>query len=121
MLHSRSGSYVIFLEGSPRAFLGKRPDWTLAGANIQNGSAAHWSIDQRPFQWSDGIWETQVVATPGDQLTAEVRRVLVRIAPETMRRWQDVGIDPLVEACAQLSDHLCHKAAPGEMTLLTLL
>jgi hypothetical protein len=114
---------LIFLEGSSRAFLGKRPEWTLAGACLQNGSRpAHWKIDQRPFHWADGVWEAEILATPSDDtFSASLRRIIMRIAPDTMRRWNEIGINPFLEACAQLKDHLRSKASPGEMTLLTLL
>jgi hypothetical protein len=113
---------MIFLEGSSRAFLGKRPEWTLDGALVGNDSKPQWHINQRPFHWADGVWEAEVVATASDHhLADDLRRVIVRIAPDTMRRWKEVGINPFLEACAQLRDHLRRKAFPGEMTLLTLL
>jgi hypothetical protein len=113
---------MIFLEGSPRAFLGKRPEWTLDGARVENDNKHQWDIDQRPFHWADGVWEAEVTATGGDHTgVGDARRVIVRIAPDTMRRWKDIGINPFLEACAQLKDHLRSKAFPGEMTLLTLL
>jgi hypothetical protein len=113
---------MIFLEGSPRAFLGRRPEWTLDGACVENDSRPQWNIDQRPFHWADGVWEAQVIATARDQSEAgDSRRVILRIAPDTVRRWKEIGINPFLEACAQLKDHLRSRAFPGEMTLLTLL
>jgi hypothetical protein len=115
---------LIFLEGSPRAYLGKLPEWTLTGACLENGndSCPEWTIDQRPFHWADGVWEAELLATPHEESrSTDARRIVMRITPDTMRRWKEVGINPFLEACAQLKDHLRSKASPGEMTLLTLL
>lgn len=107
------------LQGSPHSFLGASPDWSLAGADLKDGRLA-WQLDHGPFHWADGVWETEIAARPLDAPESSPLHVMLRVAPETLRNWKALHLDPIVEACAQLKDHL--KRAPREdVTLLTLL
>ena len=76
-------------------------------------------MEHRSFHWADGVWEAEVIVHYVNDLKGP-ERVLLQVAPTTLRRWSEVGIDPVVEACAQLRDHL-RRAKPSELSLLTLL
>jgi hypothetical protein len=109
---------VIYFADSPGAFLGTRPDWTLDEASVEwlDGSVVR--LSQEPFRWARGVWETEVVVThPG----AAATQLLIRIEPITLRRWKEIGINPVVEAWAQLRDHLRRASGKGASSLLTLL
>ena len=110
---------MFYLADSSSAFLSSRPDWTLEAATILGPAGDARRVEQRPFYWADGVWEAEVVVHPHDPAVM-LQRTLVRVTPDTLRRWKDVGIDPFVEACAQLRDHL-RRARNGELSLLTLL
>lgn len=112
---------MMFLEGTPDAFLGVRPEWTLEGVKLPCESEAGLDLEQRPFQWAHGVWETEVVARAKGAADNLPHRVIMRIAPDTVRRWKEVGINPFLEACAQLREHLARKRHPGELSLLILL
>src|SRR5688500_12044536 len=96
---------TMYLADSPGAFLSSFPEWSLADGTLTCPDGNEGRIDQRPFHWADGVWEAEVRIFRGDEHEPP-HRAPVRIAPETLRRWKEVGIDPLVEACAQLRDHL---------------
>lgn len=67
------------------------------------------------------MWEAEtLVAGVADSLSPP-QRVLIRIAPDTLRRWKEVDIDPLHEACAQLQDHLRDGVPSPDRSVLTLL
>jgi hypothetical protein len=110
---------VIYLADTANAFLGSPPDWMLTDKTICWPDGDTGRVDQRPFHWANGTWEAEVVIHRGNS-TQRSHRALIRIAPETLRRWKDVGIDPQLEACAQIRDHL-RRAPHGELSLLTLL
>ena len=110
---------MIYLADSSNAFICSRPDWTLEDATVPGPTGDVHRIEQRPFYWANGVWEAEVLVHPRDSRLS-LQRALMRITPETLRRWKDVGIDPLVEACAQLRDHL-RRSKNGELSLLTLL
>ena len=94
---------VTFLSESSSAFLASRPEWTLVGAVVGSGEGA-FTIDHTPFRWIDGLWETETVVTKPNRNGAPPTRVVLRISPDTLRRWKDVGINPFLEACAQLEE-----------------
>ena len=114
---------MTLLADSNNGFLSVRPEWTLAGALLScgNGGSASLTVDQTPFRWLNGCWETETVVH-GPSIDEEApTRVVLRITPETLRRWKEVGINPFVEACAQLGEHLRQPSRHGHLTSLTLL
>jgi hypothetical protein len=111
---------VTFLSESSGTFLASRPEWTLVGAVVGSGGGA-FTIDHAPFRWIDGRWETETVLTKPNQNGAPLTRVVLRISPDTLRRWKDVGINPFLEACAQLEEYLRISTRHGHLTALTLL
>ena len=78
------------------------------------------TLSQTPFRWIEGVWESETFVTHNGD-SDDPTRVILRISPETLRRWKDVGIDPFVEACAQLEEHLRGHARHGHLSALTLL
>ncbi len=104
------------------SYLTSRPDWTLAGTTIttREGSAAH--VEQTPFHWSEFAWQTEVTIRLEAVLetASHLATTIVRITPDTLRRWKQVSIDPVIEACAQLQDHW-RSARDGDPGVLTLL
>jgi hypothetical protein len=38
-----------------------------------------------------------------------------------VRRWKDIGINPFLEACAQVREHLCGERGAGTVSYLVLL
>jgi hypothetical protein len=112
---------MFWVNGS-NAFLGMFPQWTLAGAVLAVGKAARdWVVDQRPFHWAHGVCETEVTVRPVDETDTIPHRIVMRITPDTVRGWREIGINPFIEACAQLKEHLGGNRPTGELTLLTLL
>lgn len=111
---------MTFLSESPGSFLASRPEWTLAGAILSCGEGA-FTIEQTPFRWIDGLWETETVVTKSNQNGNPPTRVVLRVSPETLRRWKEVGINPFLEACAQLEEYLRIQTRHGHLTALTLL
>jgi hypothetical protein len=45
----------------------------------------------------------------------------LRIASDTVRRWKDIGINPFLEACAQMKEHLCGERGGHTRSYLVLL
>jgi len=108
------------LADSPTAFLGHRPEWTLAGATLAASNGSEVRLVQPPFQWNHGVWEADTLIFPTGGETTGPQRVMMRISPDTLRRWKEVAINPFLEACAQLKEHL-HRKTTGELSVLTLL
>jgi hypothetical protein len=110
---------VTFSES--HSFLASRPEWTVNQAllKLQDGSAVR--LLQSPFVWNEGAWEADVLMTPIEAPegvhSAEVK---VRVTPNTLRRWSEVGINPFLEACAQLKEHW-RRAKLGIIETLTWL
>lgn len=122
-LNASAFDIVTFLSessGSSGSFLASRPAWQLVGAVVGSGEGA-FTIDHPPFRWIDGLWETETVLTKPNQNGQPLTRVVLRISPETLRRWKDVGINPFLEACAQLEEYLRIPTRHGHLTALTLL
>ena len=96
----------VFLPDSSSAFLSSPPAWTVNGALLQTPDGRAARVTQRPFTWVDGAWDTTVTILPVEASTdARTLEVRVRITPDTLRRWSDVGINPFLEACAQLEEY----------------
>jgi hypothetical protein len=110
---------VIYLADASGAFLSSPPEWTLTDTVVTWPDGDAGRLEQRPFHWANGVWEAEVMVHRANSLERS-HRVLVHVAPETLRRWKDVGIDPVLEARAQIQDHL-RRALEGEISLLTLL
>jgi hypothetical protein len=79
------------------------------------------TVEQTPFRWVGGVWETETEVRGPTLPRGTPTRVLLRVSPETLRRWKEVGINPFLEACAQLGEHLRQPARHGHLTALTLL
>lgn len=78
-------------------------------------------LSQTAFVWMEGAWETEVTMTPIEAPEGvQSARVKARVTPDTLRRWNEVGINPFIEACAQLQDHW-RRAKPGAIETLTWL
>lgn len=106
---------------SSNAFLTMRPSWTVAGAIVAVGVEDS-SLDQTPFRWIDGIWEAAVDVRHADNGNAPWHQLTLRISPDTVRRWNEAGINPFIEACAQLKEHLAGvRRADATSSFLTLL
>lgn len=112
---------VMSFAGDAHAFIGLRPEWTLEGAELAGDHALRFALEQSPFLWAHGVWEAEVLARPEGKLDSLPQRVLIRITPDTLRRWKEVGLNPFLEARAQLREHLSRKRPAGELSLLILL
>jgi hypothetical protein len=112
---------VISLDARSNAFLALRPEWTLAGATLSCGAGGDVSLEQTAFHWVDGIWEADVVIQRSATPDAVPHQVTLRIASDTVRRWKDIGINPFLEACAQIQEHICGAQGSGTASFLTLL
>jgi hypothetical protein len=111
---------VTFGEPS-HAFLSSRPEWTVNGALLKTADGRAARVTQRPFVWAAGGWEAAVTLLPieamGDACSLEVR---LRVTTDTLRRWAAIGINPFLEACAQLEEFWRTARRFGD-THLTLL
>jgi hypothetical protein len=86
---------------------------------MSNGGAVR--LTQTPFVWSEGAWETEVTMTPIEAPEGiQSARVKARVTPDTLRRWNELGINPFIEARAQIQDHW-RRARPDIVETLTLL
>jgi hypothetical protein len=106
---------------SSQAFLGARPEWTCSGALLkdEDGSAAR--IEQTQFLWFEGAWEAHITIHPIEPLEGmNTVSMKVRITPDTLRRWSTVGINPFLEACAQLQE-FWRVSGRGNIDTLTYL
>lgn len=111
----------MFLTDSSSAFLSARPEWTLSGAEVAlNGGPSH-RIEQTTFRLINGFWEAETVLRCGEPDDIPLTRVVLRVTPETLRRWKEIGINPFLEACAQLREHLLRHRRQNHLTALTLL
>ena len=78
-------------------------------------------LTQAPFAWSEGAWAAAVSIIPIEPRDgAQTIMVTLRVTPDTLRRWKEVGINPFLEARAQLQEHWrsAHRFEPGTLTLL---
>jgi hypothetical protein len=82
---------------------------------------AHWVLEQQPFRWMNGVWEAETVVERPSPCVRSPHVVRLRIAPETLRRWKELAIDPLIEACEQLKDHLRNGVPAEDQSVLVLL
>jgi hypothetical protein len=112
---------VISLDARSNAFLALRPEWTLAGATLSCGTSGDVSFEQTPFRWIDGIWEAVVAIQRTGRPEAVPHQLTLRITSDTLRRWKDIGINPFLEACAQIREHICGTQGSGTASFLTLL
>jgi hypothetical protein len=111
---------VLSLEANSNSFLMLRPEWTLTGAMLRCGARGDFTLEQRPFRWIEGVWEADVIVSPAD--TDKVpHQLTLRIASDTVRRWKDIGINPFLEACAQMKEHLCGERGGHTRSYLVLL
>jgi hypothetical protein len=110
----------MYLADSSSAFLTPPPRWSLEGAILECADGVGVTLQQSPFRWVDGVWEAETTIMRGDAQHLPSHRILLRISPDTLRRWQLVAIDPFLEACAQLKDHL-RRTRNGHLSALTLL
>ena len=104
-----------------QSFLASRPEWTVNEAllKLPDGNAIR--LLQSPFVWVDGAWEADVTMTPIEPPPGvSSTLVKVRVTPSTLRRWSEVGINPFLEACAQLREYW-RTAKPGLNETLTWL
>jgi hypothetical protein len=110
---------VAFSESE--SFLASRPEWSVNDAllKLEDGNAVR--LLQTPFVWNEGAWEADVTLTPIEAPEGvQSAQVRVRVTPATLRRWGEVGINPFVEACAQLQEHW-RRARPDIIETLTWL
>jgi hypothetical protein len=110
---------VIYFADASGAFLTSPPGWTLTDCTLKWADGRRGRLEQDPFHWANGLWEAEL-RIHFDEPAPYPHRALLRIDPDTLRRWKDVGIDPQIESCAQIRDHL-RRAKAGELSLLTLL
>ena len=104
-----------------QSFLASRPEWTVNQAllKLKDGNAVR--LSQTPFVWNEGAWESDVTLTPIEAPEGvQSAQVTVRATPDTLRRWSELGINPFLEACAQLQEHWW-RARPDIIETLTWL
>jgi hypothetical protein len=114
---------VLPLADLSGSYLTSRPEWTLSGATITSREGASARVEaQTPFHWTELAWQTEVSIRLDAALdaAATIATAIVRVTPDTLRRWKQVSIDPVIEACAQLQDHW-RSARGGDTGTLTLL
>ena len=114
---------IVSLTDLSGSYLTSRPDWTLTGATITTREGARARVEEEsPFHWTELAWQTEVSIRLEAALDApfNIVRMIVRVTPDTLRRWKQVSIDPVIEACAQLQDHW-RSARGGDTGTLTLL
>lgn len=117
----RVGYLRMFLTDSSSSFLAARPEWSLSGAVFSFGQGSSYTIDQSAFRLIDGFWEAETVLACDEPEEIPPTRVVLRVTPETLRRWKEAGINPFLEACAQLHEHLRRHARHNHLTALMLL
>ena len=97
---------AVALLDSSHAFLSSCPEWTLNGALLTAPDDRAARLTQTAFVWSEGAWEAQVSIVPIEPSDgAHTLNAVVRVTPDTLRRWKDVAINPFIEACAQVQEH----------------
>jgi hypothetical protein len=109
------------MTGTSGSFLSVRPEWTLAGAIVSFTYGPNQTVEQSAFRLVDGFWEAEAVLRCDDADDRPATRVVLRVTPDTLRRWKEVGINPFLEACAQLQEHLRFHTRHNHLTALTLL
>jgi hypothetical protein len=118
---SGSDHLLMTFGESTHAFLSSRPEWTVNGALLKTPDGRAARVTQSPFVWAAGGWEAAVTVLPieamGDACSLDVR---MRVTTDTLRRWAAIGINPFLEACAQLEEYW-RTAKPLDDTQLTLL
>ena len=111
---------VVFLDPA-NAFLSSRPEWTLNEVLVTAPDDRAARLTQTPFVWNEGAWTADVSIMPIEATNgAQTVVVLLRVTPDTLRRWKDVSINPFLEARAQLQDlwRSSQGRDPGTLTLL---
>jgi hypothetical protein len=100
--------------------LTSRPEWTLDGALLRTEQGVA-RLEQGPFLWINGAWEADVSIAPVEP-APDMQTIMlkVRVTPDTLRRWQSVGINPFIEACAQVEEYW-RDAATDRIETLTWL
>ena len=117
----RVPTFFMFLAGTSGSFLSARPEWTLAGAVVPSRDGPNHTIEQTAFRLVNGFWEAEAVLRCDDPDDSPPTRVVLRVTPDTLRWWKEAGINPFLEACAQLREHLRRHARHNHLTALTLL
>lgn len=112
---------MVVFKDSSGSFVTSRPEWTLDGATCTSRDGRPARIEQSPFVWNDGAWESQLTIIPIQPAAGE-RSIngLLRVTPDTMRRWKEVEIDPVIEACAQVADAWRSAKADEPLTVILL-
>jgi hypothetical protein len=112
---------VVSFPDFSQAFHTSRPEWTCTGALLKTPRGKTGRVDQTPFMWVDAAWESDVTIVPiePDEGTNTIT-LRVRVTPDTLRRWGTVGINPFLEACAQLQEYWAYPK-PREQNTLTWL
>ncbi len=121
MVYDTTRVTSLMLTESSQAFLGTRPEWTCSGALITcpNGESAR--VVQTPFMWTDGAWQSELTIHPIEASNGRKSvSMTVRVTPDTLRRWATVGINPFLEACAQLQEHWYRTNRVAQTTLTWL-
>jgi hypothetical protein len=96
---------VVIFPDSSQAFVSSRPLWTVNGALLKTSDGRAARVMQTAFLWVDGAWEAIVTILPIEATPRSGSvEVKVRVTPDTLRRWTEVGINPFLEACAQLQE-----------------
>lgn len=112
---------VIYPDATPQPFVASRPEWTVNGALLKTAREDAARVIQSPFYWKEGAWEADVTIFPVEAAEGMSTVTLkVRVTPDTLRRWKDVGINPFLEACAQLQEYW-RRARPADADTLTWL
>ena len=110
---------VTFPESSP-PFISFRPEWTVNGALLKTPDGRAARLRQSAFTWVAGAWQARVTILPVEASAhLETLEIQVRITADTLRRWSNVGINPFLEACAQLEEFWrVHTRDAGQLTWL---
>src|SRR6476660_6647149 len=77
---------LLLAEHSFSPFLDVRPSWTLDGAvvSLPKGDV---TLEQSTLRLVDGVWQCQV-SVRGPAEGVPPHRILLRVAPHTLRRWK---------------------------------
>lgn len=93
----------------------------MNGALLKTPDGRAARVTQSTFIWVDGAWEATVMILPIEASHgARTLEVKARVTPDTLRRWYDIGINPFLEACAQLQE-FWRTAKPVQAASLTWL
>lgn len=117
---SENDEGAVICPDSSAAFMGTRPGWTCSGALLQCEVESA-RVAQTPFRWVNGAWQAEVTIHPIEPQRGRSSVTLTaRVTPDTLRRWASVGINPFLEARAQLQDHWRRTRVSVEATLTWL-